>query len=87
MSFFRFTALGVALVSLLLMPDMVVACPNCKAAVAESHPPAAIAFAWSIGLMILAPAAILGGWIVMFRAMQRGERTVAQACHANSETA
>ena len=45
-----------------------VACPNCKTAVAESGGDAmAEGFAWSVLLLLAVPASIVTGWVLALR--------------------
>ncbi len=71
MKFPRFLTLALATLMLLTFCDVLAACPNCKNAVAQTSDATAVAFAWSIGLMLLAPAAILGSWLAVYWWSQR----------------
>ncbi len=54
-----------------LIPGRLLACPNCKNAVAHSSETNAIAFAWSIGLMLMVPATIVVVWIAAIALLRR----------------
>ena len=60
-----------AVMMVIVLVDPAWACPNCKNAVAQTNTNMAQAFAWSIGLMMLVPAAILGFWVAAFHALRK----------------
>lgn len=53
-------------VVLLTWPADLLACPNCKTAIAENGGGLATGYAWSIVILLAVPAALIGAWLVAF---------------------
>ena len=49
------------------MAGSLLACPNCKAAVAENNDHLSAGFAWSIALLLAVPASLLTGWVIALK--------------------
>ncbi len=58
------TGLLASLTFLVLLVGIADACPNCKSSIASGSAGLAVGYAWSIGVLLAAPATILAGWVV-----------------------
>ena len=60
-----------AIGGVLVLPDVLLACPNCKNTVGWNSDALALGFAVSIGLLLLAPLSILAFWGTLILRLSR----------------